>query len=347
MMNEILENRMIARVAAKLRKAPYKINEIHETDAEIIDLGSGCPNFLAITTDALVEEISSGLYEAPYLIGWMLAMVNFSDLAAVGADPLGLLVALNYVPDQDGAFLAGLSAGISDACERLGTFVLGGDTNRGKTPFLCGTAVGTIPKQGLIRRVGAKAKDQLYLTGPAGLGNVFAFLRFAQPDFKIPKGLYQPVAKISEGRLIRQYANCCMDTSDGVIHTVDTLMRLNRCRITLGSDWDRVIHPFALQICRSRSLPPWLVLAAVHGEFELCFSVGPGRNDDFIREASKAGWSPVLIGEVEEGDGVFIRAEDKIIPVDTAAVRNLSDEAGSNPIAYISHLLEITSGIGL
>jgi thiamine-monophosphate kinase len=347
MMDEIIENRLIARIAGSFRKAPHKLNDIHETDAEIIDLGKGCENYLVITTDALVEEISSGLYDDPYLIGWMLAMVNFSDLAAVGADPLGLLVAVNYATGQDDAFLDKLSSGISDACERLGTFVLGGDTNQGRSMLLCGTAVGTIPKQKVIRRVGATPKDKLYLTAPAGLGNVYAFLRLVQSDFKIPQGLYQPVARIAEGRLIRQFATCCMDTSDGVVHTVDTLMRLNHCQIVLDADWEKTIHPFALQVCRSQNFPPWLVLAAVHGEFELCFTVGPQKEDEFLLAAKNAGWAPVLIGVVDEGEGVSIRTKDKKIPVDTAAVRNLSEEAGSNPMAYIKHLMDIAHQVGL
>jgi thiamine-monophosphate kinase len=347
MMDNILENKLIARIAGGFRKSPHKLNDIHETDAEIIDLGTGCESYLAITTDALVEEISSGLYDDPYLIGWMLAMVNFSDLAAVGADPLGLLVAVNFAADQDDAFLDKLSSGISAACERLGTFVLGGDTNQGRSMSLCGTAVGTIPKQRVIRRVGARPKDKLYLTAPAGLGNVYAFLRLVQSGFKIPPGLYQPTARIAEGRLIRQFAACCMDTSDGVVHTVDTLMRLNHCQFVLDADWEKTIHPFALQVCRSQGLPPWLVLAAVHGEFELCFTVGPQKEDGFLRAAETAGWAPVLIGAVEEGEGVRIRTKDKKVPVDTAAVRNLSDEAGSNPRAYLEHLLDIAREVGL
>jgi thiamine-monophosphate kinase len=347
MMDKILENRQIARIAAGFRKAPHKLNDIHETDAEIIDLGKGFENYLAITTDALVEEISSGLYDDPYLIGWMLAMVNFSDLAAVGADPLGLLVAVNFPPSQDNTFLDKLSVGISDACERLGTFVLGGDTNQSRALLLCGTAVGTIPKQGVIRRVGARPKDKLYLTARAGVGNVYAFLRLAQSAFRIPQGRYQPVARIVEGKLIRQFGTCCMDTSDGVIHTIDTLMRLNHCQFVLDADWERIIHPFALQVCRAQSFPPWLVLAAVHGEFELCFTVGPQRENEFLRAAQNAGWIPLLIGEVDEGEGVTIRAKDRNIPLDTAAVRNLSDEAGSNPTAYIKHLLDIAREVGL
>jgi len=54
MMKDILENLMIERIAKNFLKAPHKLHEIHETDAELIDMGGGSDNYLAITTDAFV-----------------------------------------------------------------------------------------------------------------------------------------------------------------------------------------------------------------------------------------------------------------------------------------------------
>ena len=88
----ILENRMVEKLARAFRRSPAQLNCMNESDAEIISLGSGDLK-LAITTDSVVEEIASGLYNDAYMIGWMAATVNFSDLAAVGASPLGLLIA--------------------------------------------------------------------------------------------------------------------------------------------------------------------------------------------------------------------------------------------------------------
>ena len=341
MMEDILENLMIEKIAKNFLKAPHRLNEIHETDAELIDMGAGSDNYLAITTDALVEEISSGLYDDPYLIGWMLAMVNFSDLAAVGAESLGLLISISYPPVLKEAFMTKLAEGISDACQRLNSFVLGGDTNQGKELFLSGCAVGLVPKKSIIKRVGAKPGDKLYLTHPAGLGSIFALLQLTKQDLKLPKLFYQPLARIEEGKIIRKYASCCMDTSDGVIHTVDTLMRLNHCQFVLEGNWEQILHPIALKVCRAQNLPPWLTLAAVHGEFELCFTLSQDNEKSFLQEAVKAGWTPILLGEVLKGEGVKIRSGGRSIPVDTASIRNFSEIAGSDPKSYINKLLEI------
>jgi len=345
MMKDILENLMIERIAKNFLKAPHKLHEIHETDAELIDMGGGSDNYLAITTDALVEEITSGLYDDPYLIGWMLAMVNFSDLAAVGAEPLGLLISISYPPALNEAFMTKLTGGISDACQRLNTFVLGGDTNQGRELFLSGCAVGLVPKKSIIKRIGAKPGDKLYLTHPAGLGSVFAFLRLAKQDSNLPKLFYQPLARIEEGKIIRKFASCCMDTSDGVIHTVDTLMRLNRCQFVLEDNWDQILHPIVLKMCSAENLPPWLTLAAVHGEFELCFTLSHDNEKSFLQEAAKAGWTPILLGEIIEGEGVRIRSGGRLVPVDTASIRNFSEIAGSDPKSYINKLLEIAQKV--
>ena len=111
MMDEVLENRIIGKMAKAFQPPPHRLNKIHEADAEIIDLGGGSDSYLAITTDALVEEVAGGLYDDPYLIGWMLATVNFSDLAAVGADPVGLMIAVTYPSRHDEAYIGRVARG--------------------------------------------------------------------------------------------------------------------------------------------------------------------------------------------------------------------------------------------
>ncbi|KPJ70032.1 hypothetical protein AMJ44_00940 [candidate division WOR-1 bacterium DG_54_3] len=347
MMEEILENRRIDKIAKTFISSPHKVGKIHEADAEIVDWDKQSPNYLALTTDALIEEVSSGLYNDPYFIGWMLAMVNFSDLAAVGAEPLGMLLSIAYSPKENDEFLGKLANGISDACQRLGTFVLGGDTNLGEKLFLCGCAVGIVPKTSFITRKGAKPGDRLYITQRAGLGNVYAFLKLTGQEKNLPESFYQPIARLKEGKIISKFANCCMDTSDGVIHTVDTLMRQNHCQFVIHDDWERILHPIALEVCKTQNLLPWLVLTGVHGEFELCFTLSPQKEGAFVKEAAKIGWQPILIGEICDGKGVSIRTADEMVALDTAGIRNLSDQAGSDPLSYIKALMEWTSNSGV
>ena len=92
MAENIIESMIIEGFTTHFHVPPHRVNGVHEADAELVDPGAMNGHLLAVTTDGVIEEISSGLYDDPYLMGWMLATVNLSDLAAVGADPMGLLV---------------------------------------------------------------------------------------------------------------------------------------------------------------------------------------------------------------------------------------------------------------
>jgi len=347
MMNCILENRMIEEITRHFTESPYRVNSIHEADAELIDLGKTNTNYLAITTDALVEEVTSGMYDDPYLIGWMLATVNYSDLAAVGARPMGIMVSINYPSTGKEESIAGITTGINDACKEVNAFVLGGDTNQGNELFLSGCAIGLVPKNSVVTRLGTKPNDRIYLSGPAGLGSVFAYLQLTKKKAEA-KGLsFQPTARIKEGEIIRKYGNACMDTSDGVFHTVDTMMRINKCRFILNNNWEEILHPATFHVFSSLEIPPWCALTGVHGEFELCFTVSPEREEKLLAEASNIGWHPILIGEVSQGEGVCIRNGKKMKFVDTAVVRNFSDMAGSEPDQYIQNLIHFVLNAGI
>jgi thiamine-monophosphate kinase len=138
-----------------------------------------------------------------------------------------------------------------------------------------------------------------------------------------------------------------MDTSDGLIHTSDALMRLNGYRFVLDDAWEKTVHPRALEVCRSHKLPPWLPLAGVHGEFELCFTIDPGREAEFLEAAAAAGWAPLRVGEVAEGAGVGFKTAGGIVSVDSGFIRNVSATAGSDPRSYIRSLLGYARDLGL
>ncbi len=210
-----------------------QLNKPHESDAEIIQLNDNTK--LAITTDSISEEISTGLYDDPYMIGWMIVTVNMSDLAAVGASPIGILVS-EIIPKNFGdEKVTELQRGISDACRAYNTFVLGGDTNEGERLVLTGTAIGIINKEKPLTRIGCKPGDILFSSGKLGSGNAYAISKLiSQTDSFIN---YKPIAQIKNSNVISKYASCCMDTSDGFISTVDQLMRLNNVGFEIGSDW--------------------------------------------------------------------------------------------------------------
>ena len=98
-LDSILENKIINNLISEFERSPLQLNKPHESDSEIVLLNENTK--IAVTTDSISEEISTGFYDDPYLIGWMIVTVNMSDLAAVGATPIGILISEIIPKDFD------------------------------------------------------------------------------------------------------------------------------------------------------------------------------------------------------------------------------------------------------
>ncbi len=118
-MKQLLENIGLEKITHNFKRSPHQLNQFMEGDAELIRTPSG---ILAISIDSIVEEIESGLYDDPYLIGWMVVTANLSDIAAVGAQPLGIVLSQQMPPDLSPDFLSKIQRGIQDACDTYDCF---------------------------------------------------------------------------------------------------------------------------------------------------------------------------------------------------------------------------------
>jgi thiamine-monophosphate kinase len=295
---------------------------------------------LAIKVDSIVEEIEMGLYRDPYLIGWMTVTAPASDLGAVGAKPLGILIAETLAGDSDGHFISELQRGIKEAGETYGMPILGGDTNFSRSMQMTGCALGIISGGKLMTRRGCKPGDHIYSSGCLGLGSAYALLAYS--DMANAKHLnYRPLARLKEGELLRGFASACMDTSDGFLATLDQLMRLNGTGFDVSTPPDQTVHKAALDLACSSGIPSWLMLCGPHGEFELVFTIPPQRDDEFLKAARSICWAPLYLGRVIETCNIMLDTGGGAMRVPSGAVRNLFSEVGGDVKRYISALLEI------
>lgn len=309
LLKEIAENGAVERIAKKLPRVPTQVNARHQSDAEILDVGLE-GHYLAATTDSIAEEIQTGLYSDPWLMGWMAVVVNLSDLAATGATPLGMLLAFTISPDWDDVFVGKITEGAGAALTAHGCGSLGGDLNTG-SPVLGGTAIGIVEKKRLKQRIGITDGDYVYATGPAGMGGAYALLQLSGEGTASSDIVYKPEAKLAAANIIAPYATACMDTSDGFIATLDQLFRLNRATICL-EDLPGIVHPSVATLAETSGIPLLCFLAAIHGEFELCFTVAESRNEDFMSHVASFGFHPVRVGRVKANAdasqaGLFIK----------------------------------------
>ena len=141
-----------------------------------VDLGVGDdsalltppPNHqLVICTDTLIAGRHFPLDTAAHAIGWKSVAVNLSDIAAMGAQPHSILLALS-LPQIDHDWLKGFSQGLYDCCDQFGVSLIGGDTTQSPHLTITVTALGWIETGQAITRAGAQIDDLIVVTGSVG-----------------------------------------------------------------------------------------------------------------------------------------------------------------------------------
>jgi thiamine-monophosphate kinase len=185
-------------------------------DAAVLSLAPS--EQLVVSTDTSVEGVH---FRRAWLsaeeIGWRATMAALSDLAAMGARPLGVLLALT-VPDEWRAALPALGAGVGEAVRAARTVIVGGDTTRGGELALGITVLGAATRP--LRRVGAQPGDAVYLTGAVG-GPGLALAAWeagAEPAAADRARFARPEARLAAGRWLAEHgATAAIDLSDGLV----------------------------------------------------------------------------------------------------------------------------------
>lgn len=205
-------------------------------DGALLDVPSG--SRLVVSTDSTVEDVH---FRHAWLtareIGWRATMAALSDLAAMGAAPLGVLLALT-VPARWRESMGELAQGIGDAVEAAGTKIVGGDVTDGDRLALAVTVLGHAARP--LVRSAARPGDTLYLTGALGGPGaaLAAWERSAVPRDSDRARFAHPVARITAGAWLAVHgAHAAIDLSDGLAGDVAHLAAASgvRCVVDLSA----------------------------------------------------------------------------------------------------------------
>ncbi len=188
---------------------------------------------LLVTSDALIAGRHFPHDTAPFDIGYKALAVNLSDLAAMGAAPLGVTLAL-AVPAVDEHWLAECSSGFFTLADQVGVCLIGGDTVHSPVLSLTVTALGSAKPSRVLRRSGAKVGDLIAVTGTvgdAGLGlravlnpsSVPPFVDAAAQEF-LRERLNRPRPRLHEGQQLAGFAHAAIDISDGVLQDLSHVL---------------------------------------------------------------------------------------------------------------------------
>lgn len=179
-------------------------------------------NFLVATTDMLHETTDFPKGMTDWQAGWMSAAVTISDIAAMGAVPAYLLIAVGL--DKAGR-LSGILQGAKDCCDRFGAKIVGGDIDHHGELTVVTTGLGTVEKDRIVRRCGSGVGDAICVTGTPGRAQA------ALDGYHIhDPALLEPQPRVKEGRILGAAGvTAMMDVSDGIALSLHDLRSVNPC----------------------------------------------------------------------------------------------------------------------
>jgi thiamine-monophosphate kinase len=297
---------LISALRSRMTCSPCQVNDAFETDAELLDLGG--TELLAITIDTLSAGSELVLAPTAYAKGWLTATVSLSDLAAVGARPIAVLLSCSFPEgswtEQD-AVDYGLGA--SDAVAAHGAHIVGGDTNWAADESFTSCALGLLPRKRPLRRLGAAPGDAVYCTAPVGAGNATGFRNVVLGPSLAQSWL--PTARCAAADVLRQFAHACIDTSDGLLSAAMMLAAVSGVGVEIDERAEIYQHQ-ARDLADASDLPRWLLAAAEWGEYELLFTVGAGTAERrCARALTELGMAPIRVGTVTAERQVLLRTE--------------------------------------
>jgi len=270
-------------------------------DCALLKIAAG--EEIVITSDMLVEGRHFFMNADPELLGRKALAVNLSDLAAMGAKPIGFTLAI-ALPTVDIVWLEAFSKGLFAVANQYSCPLIGGDTTAGPLTISI-TAFGSIPSGKAIRRSGAKVGNDIWTSGTIGDARLaLAALRheitLPESDLKqIEHRMHNPTPRVELGMKIRELASAALDISDGLLGDLHHILK--QSQVSAEVFLDQIPKSETLQ---KQSEDIQNQFAASGGDdYEICFTA-PIEKRDVIDEISRVLNLPLTrIGSITEKVG--------------------------------------------
>lgn len=282
------------------RPAPTALLGVGD-DCALLQVAEG--KVLAVSSDMLVSGTHFFADADPCLLGHKTLAVNLSDLAAMGARPRWATLAIS-LPRADETWLERFSAGFFALANRYGVDLVGGDTTRGPLN-LCVTIFGEVEAGRALRRSGAQAGDEIWVSGK--LGDAALALAHLQGRVVLPENdlaacaqaLHQPQPRVELGLALRGVASSAIDISDGLLGDLTHILEASG----VGAEIEYARIPVSAAL---RALPDQSLGCALSGgdDYELCFTAPMSRHDEVLRISKQLALPLNCIGRIVAGQGI-------------------------------------------
>jgi len=260
---------------------------------------------LVQVVDTLVDGVHYPTGLAPVDIGYRAVAVNLSDIAAMGARPRWMTLALT-LSEADSEWLAGFAQGMFLAAGAHGVELVGGDTTHGPRTVISVNLTGDVEPGRALTRAGAGAGDIVFVSGnpgeaAAGLGLIQQGGDVTSDAAHLRERFRRPVARIELGARLGSLATAAIDVSDGLYGDVGKLLAASR----VGARIDVERLPLSPQLIAVAGRARARELALAGGDdYELCFTTPAGAEAAIAGIAAELRVPLTRIGSVVEGSGV-------------------------------------------
>ena len=267
---------------------------------------------LAISSDMLIEGRHFLSTVDPFKLGHKALAVNLSDLAACGAKPLAFTLAL-ALPQADEAWLEGFSRGLFALADAHDCELIGGDTTRGPLA-ICITVFGEVPPGQALLRSGARAGDDLYVSGTLGDARlaleVFRGTRsLPQPAFDAARiRMETPTPRVALGLTLRGVATAAADISDGLVGDLGHILKASRVGASIDTSIaiNLIANRGHLTLGNGQFDAETALECVLAGgdDYELVFTAPPSARSRVKAAASQSETSVTRIGVIEAAGGL-------------------------------------------
>ncbi len=277
-------------------------------DAAICTVPAGMQ--LALAIDTLVEGVHFPSTTAPEDIGYKALAVNLSDMAAMGATPAWMTLALTC-PNANDQWLAKFSQGLQELAQAAQVSLIGGDTTRGPLTITVQIA-GFIPTNSTLQRRGAQPGDGIYVTGQlgdAGLGLACTRGQIHLPPEAqryVESRLNRPTPRWQEGQALRGIASSAIDISDGLAADLGHILQQSGVGASVFVEDLPLSKVLRTYLSKETA---WNLALSAGDDYELCFTVPPNR-ESMLQRALPVG-TYTHVGIIEQMLGLRCVFKDR------------------------------------
>jgi len=288
-------------------------------DVSAIDIGRG--KLAVIKTDMLVGKTDIPRGMSLWQAARKAVIMNISDLAAKGAQPLALLASIGLPRGLSKKDIQQIGKGLNAGAREYNTYVLGGDTNEASDLVISCAALGICQKRHLIRRSGAKPGDHVAVTG--FFGKTASGLKILMENFSAPpeirgelvNSVLMPHARLREGLALAQTqgATASIDSSDGLAWSLHEISRASNVGFVLDN---LPIAQEAEKFAKIHGLNS--VELSLYGgeEYELLATIQPKLWQDAKKAVETVGGSLIRIGWVTREKNLLLKTAGRTVPIE-------------------------------